>query len=125
MEAARWPTTGQDAGGWVPERALWCAVLEQAYAEAVAHCRGMERYNGAVGPYLGQSYSFMTGGGPDFHIVCMLAGIDPAWFHQQVTKRLEAIKDGTRTTWRYNAVNLEATVKRKRKKIKKLSLEAA
>ena len=63
----------------------------------------------------------MIGGGPDFQIVCLLAGVDPTWFRQQVIKRLEAIKDGTCTTWRYNAVDLEATVKRKRK-IKKLSL---
>ena len=121
-EPTRWPSTGDGGTYWLPERALWCSVLELSFGDAVAHVRQKARRGSIDDMELLYAYNFITKWNPTFDAICLLAGIDANWFREQAIKRLNEIEDGTAANWRYNSVDLAASTNRKRKKIKRISL---
>jgi hypothetical protein len=72
------PATAGDAAG-IPEIALWCAVIEQAFVDVgriVPNNASVERRGNE--PEFEAAKRFLLRNGKDFYIVCGLAGVNPA-----------------------------------------------
>lgn len=80
------PWDGTSANNSNPERALWLAVLDQAFADLMANVKVFDPENRY---YQSEAYRWFSDGGRDFHLVCDLAGAEPGVIREKALARVE------------------------------------